>query len=254
MNRASRTVSRAIAELREASRKRWGFLAQRRGSFVRVTKDPDESRRSPRQERSKSTVSAIVEAAARVLSEAGLESVTTTRIARVAGVSIGSLYQYFPGKEAIASAMIRRQADDDVVRLEAAVEESRGLPLEERVEHILDLSLAPVLDRPRLFVFILTYLPELDLLPVARELERRTAAVMRALFEEHRDELGDVDAVAASFGGIGAMRGALLALAHHAPEVLEERERVRAVLRGVLLGAVRGEGRARAGARARARE
>lgn len=216
--------------------------------YVRcVTKDPETSRRSPRQERSRSTVEAIVEAAARVLSEVGLESVSTTRIARVAGVSIGSLYQYFPGKEAIASAMIRRQADEDVTRLHAAVEASRGLPLEDRIERILELALEPVLARPRLFVFILTYLPELDLLPVARELERRTAAVMRTLFEEHREELGDVDAVAASFGGIGAMRGALLALAHHAPEVLDDGQRVRALLRGVIVGAVSGAEESRAG-------
>ena len=66
-------------------------------------------RKLPRQDRSRATVDAILEAAARVLVKEGFERTTTNRVAEAAGVSVGSLYQYFPNKEAI---LFRLQADE----------------------------------------------------------------------------------------------------------------------------------------------
>ncbi len=63
----------------------------------------------PRQTRSAETVRAIVEAAARILEQAGLGAFTTNAVAERAGVSIGSLYQYFPGKDALIGALIVRE-------------------------------------------------------------------------------------------------------------------------------------------------
>lgn len=71
--------------------------------------------RAPRQKRSQETADAIVEAAARVFAEMGLERATTNRIAEVAGVSVGSLYQYFPDKHALLTAIFVRES----ARLEA---------------------------------------------------------------------------------------------------------------------------------------
>jgi AcrR family transcriptional regulator len=65
-------------------------------------------RRRPRQERSEATVDAILEAAARVMSAEGYEAATTNRLAAAAGISVGSLYQYFPSKDAIAVELVRR--------------------------------------------------------------------------------------------------------------------------------------------------
>jgi AcrR family transcriptional regulator len=66
-------------------------------------------RRTPTQGRSKETVRAIVEAAARVFATHGLERSTCAHIAKVAGVSVGSLYQYFPSKEAVVVAVFERE-------------------------------------------------------------------------------------------------------------------------------------------------
>jgi AcrR family transcriptional regulator len=66
------------------------------------------ARRDPAQERSRKTVDAIVEAAGRLLVEHGRLGVTTNAVAERAGVSIGSLYQYFPNKEAIFAALQER--------------------------------------------------------------------------------------------------------------------------------------------------
>ncbi|MDR3488568.1 MAG: TetR/AcrR family transcriptional regulator [Bradyrhizobium sp.] len=69
----------------------------------RATTSP---RKTPIQERSKATVDVIAEAAARILAKEGAEALTTNRIAEVAGVSVGSVYQYFPNKEAIVAALL----------------------------------------------------------------------------------------------------------------------------------------------------
>jgi AcrR family transcriptional regulator len=67
-------------------------------------------RKTATQTRATKTVEAIIEAAARILETAGLEGYTTNAVAERAGVSIGSLYQYFPNKDAITLALIARES------------------------------------------------------------------------------------------------------------------------------------------------
>lgn len=62
-------------------------------------------RKRPQQERSRETVRAILEAAARIFEQDGIEAATTDRIAARAGISVGSLYQYYPNKDAILVAL-----------------------------------------------------------------------------------------------------------------------------------------------------
>ena len=67
-------------------------------------------RKQPAQPRSSRTVGVILEAAARILEEQGFDGYTTNSIAERAGVSIGSLYQYYPGKDAITIALIEQES------------------------------------------------------------------------------------------------------------------------------------------------
>jgi AcrR family transcriptional regulator len=73
-----------------------------------ATKTRANHRRKPLQNRSRDTVEAILEAAAQVFERHGYAAGTTNRIAERAGVSIGSLYQYFPNKDAIVMELSRR--------------------------------------------------------------------------------------------------------------------------------------------------
>ncbi len=68
-------------------------------------------RKAPRQRRSQHTVASILEAAAQVLETQGLAGFTTNAVAERAGVSIGSLYQYFPSKDALTLALLQREAE-----------------------------------------------------------------------------------------------------------------------------------------------
>lgn len=70
---------------------------------------PISSRKQPKQARSSGLVATILEAAAQVLAKEGAHRFTTARVAEIAGVSIGSLYQYFPNKAAI---LFRLQSDE----------------------------------------------------------------------------------------------------------------------------------------------
>lgn len=82
--------------------------------------DPLKPRKQPGQRRSAETVSAILEASARILEDAGFEGYTTNRVAELAGVSIGSLYQYFPNKDSITRALIVREMEQALRDVEGA--------------------------------------------------------------------------------------------------------------------------------------
>ncbi|MEE3625635.1 TetR/AcrR family transcriptional regulator [Nitrospirillum sp. BR 11752] len=84
-----------------------------------MSKTPDlKPRKSPTQARAAETVRIILEAAARILEARGLAGFNTNAVAERAGVSVGSLYQYFPGKDALTAALIQR--DGEVLREEMA--------------------------------------------------------------------------------------------------------------------------------------
>jgi AcrR family transcriptional regulator len=78
-------------------------------SLPRAFDTPPEPRKTPRQGRAIATCAAIIEAAARILEDEGPAALNTNRIAERAGVSIGTLYQYYPDKETILVALIRRE-------------------------------------------------------------------------------------------------------------------------------------------------
>jgi AcrR family transcriptional regulator len=90
------------------------------GRMKRPVKASDSRRREPTQKRAQVTVDAVLDAAVKLLKRNGVAALTTNRIADMAGVSIGSVYQYFPNKQAIFIALHRRhisQVDDVVERV-----------------------------------------------------------------------------------------------------------------------------------------
>jgi len=88
---------------------------------TRIPPAPSPMRKEPRQARSRATVDSIVQAGARVLSERGWAGFNTNEVAEVAGVSIGSLYQYFPDKQALIEA-IRQLHLNEVLKVIRAVD------------------------------------------------------------------------------------------------------------------------------------
>lgn len=109
------------------------------------------ARRSPRQDRSRFTVDTLLEAAAQLFGRDGLAT-TTNHIAARAGTSIGTLYQYFPDKQAILHALARRHVTEAATRLGAVLDEVRAAepPFEPALRRVLDVVVDLHRDRPGL--------------------------------------------------------------------------------------------------------
>jgi len=96
------------------------------------------TRRQPKQQRSRQTVEAVLEAVPRVLRRHGAEAITTNRVAEAAGVSIGSLYQYFPEKQAIFMALHERHVDAVRHVIEGTLTHSTSASLEEFTRELVE--------------------------------------------------------------------------------------------------------------------
>jgi AcrR family transcriptional regulator len=88
-----------------------------------------EPRKSPVQARSTASVDAILAATVQVLLNLGKERLTTTRVASRAGVSVGTLYQYFPNKSALLQAALKRHLDEVTEAVERVCREQKGATL-----------------------------------------------------------------------------------------------------------------------------
>jgi AcrR family transcriptional regulator len=129
-------------------------------------------------------VETIIEAAARTLAEEGYARATTNRIAQAAGVSVGSLYQYFPSKDAIAVELARRLRAS---RLALVAERLRGAgekPLEVVVPELLRAVLRAEGINPELYRVLVDSVvrpnPRRELLEYARRLETMVVEALRA--------------------------------------------------------------------------
>ena len=95
-------------------------------------------RKLPKQLRSRETVDAIFTAAMQLLDRNDVKDPSVQTIADRAGVSVGSLYQYFPSKESLVSALLRFHLEQQLTGLEKSLEETQGLPAEIAAERLID--------------------------------------------------------------------------------------------------------------------
>ncbi len=105
--------------------------------MARPKQVPEAKRRIPRQARAAETVAAILEAAAQVLEAGGLPALTTNAVAERAGVSIGTLYQYFADKSAILHAIAEQELRTTFGKVAKLLTEEGSTPTEERVRAIV---------------------------------------------------------------------------------------------------------------------
>jgi AcrR family transcriptional regulator len=101
-----------------------------------------EPRKTPRQARSTASVQAILEATVQVLLKDGKSVLTTTRVAERAGVSVGTLYQYFPNKNSLLQAVLKEHLDQVAAAMETACGAVHGASLSTMAETITSVFLA----------------------------------------------------------------------------------------------------------------
>jgi AcrR family transcriptional regulator len=106
-----------------------------------------EPRKTPIQARSTATVEAISEATIQVLLRHGAQRLTTTRVAERAGVSVGTLYQYYPNKQSLLFAVLEHHLNNVVARVEAACESACRKPLAEMIKDMVEAYVDAKMER-----------------------------------------------------------------------------------------------------------
>ncbi|MGH7858674.1 MAG: TetR/AcrR family transcriptional regulator, partial [Candidatus Binatia bacterium] len=157
--------------------------------------------------------------------EEGFDAMTTNRIARVAGVSIGSLYQYFPNKQSIVRALLERHhAEAEAMRPEEL--NRAGLPLGRRLRLAVQWHLAAHATNPRLHQVLTVLGPRIVGSNAVRAFERRVERTIRAVLESYRDEIRPRDLEVAAF----VVAQSIEALTHgavvHHPDLVDRLELV----------------------------
>lgn len=117
-------------------------------------------RKAPRQARSRATVENITQAGTRILSESGWAAFTTNKVAELAGVSIGSLYQYFPDKISLVDAIRRRHLDDCLAVMRTS--RTDGLSAEQFAQNLVKAMVAAHSINPGLHRVLLDEAPNVD--------------------------------------------------------------------------------------------
>lgn len=163
---------------------------------------PDSPRKKPTQARAQHTVDAILRATAHILRTTGWDTCNTNAVARRAGVSIGSLYQYFPSKEALVAALAEEHANRGLGVLMEAVTAApqENLSLEGLVRHYIRAMVALHAVDPKLHRVLVEQVPRLrGGFDVVRRVSQQSAALVRAWLETQRKHIRVVDLDVATF-------------------------------------------------------
>ncbi len=156
-------------------------------------------RRPPRQKRSAETVEVLLQATEKVLERDGFAAATTNKIAEAAGVSIGTLYHYFPTLEALIEAVVHRMWSEELA-LMAGSGFDPAAPLEASVRALVGAFAERVKIRHKLYRRWYAEAPHLGQLQFGLEMTGRASMWVQSALEAHRDRVRQTNlAFAADF-------------------------------------------------------
>ena len=165
-----------------------------------------QPRKTPRQARSTASVSAILEATIQVLLRDGKSKLTTTRIAHRAGVSVGTLYQYFPNKRSLLQALLRDHLDHVAIGMETACKALHGQPLAGMAEPIATPFVQAKFRNINAGIALYTVSDDIEGRRIATGMHLRAAKAMTCLFQTSSDKIvSEPDLVATTM--LSAMAG-----------------------------------------------
>lgn len=180
-----------------------------------------EVRKFPRQRRSKETVAVLLQATARVLASDGYARTSTNRIAEVAGVSIGTIYQYFPNKDALVLAVAQEHAGAMVALLESTGARFLGGDIAAAVHDFVRGMIAAHTMDPALHLALVQQVLHLGV-DALRETQERARALVQALLEARREELRVGDPAIAAFLLVTTAESAIHAALFEQPALLAD--------------------------------
>lgn len=180
---------------------------------------PTKPRKQASQARSRATVDALVEATARILVREGFDRASTNRIAAEAGVSVGSLYQYFPGKAALVAAVMERHNRDLMGLVRSVLADVAELPLEEGTRRLIAAAVAAHRLAPELHRVLAEQIPRAGAL---EPFDQANYNLFRAYLEARRGELGALDLDLAAYVCVTSVEALTHTAVLHRPEFLSD--------------------------------
>lgn len=185
-----------------------------------------QPKKEPAQERSRELVRAIEIAATRILRADGWDGLTVQRVCDVAGVSPGSLYQYYPSKEAIGYALLRRHAEAVTEAMTAVLLGGADDPPRELVTAAVRTFVDLHRVEPRVHAELGRLVAKEAGPGLEGDLMRHGATLLAGILERRRAELGDRDPEVVAFLLLRTLEGTVHAAARDAPHLLESDELV----------------------------
>ena len=179
-------------------------------------------RKRATQARSQATVDAILKATAHILVAEGYDRASSNKVAARAGVSIGSLYQYFPGKEALVAALLERHLDRMGEVLRAAFPRLAAAPVERAAVEVVRLMVAAHSVDPALHKVFVEQVPRIGKLERVQDVEREMTGLVRAYLATRRDELVVRDLDLAAYIVVGIVESLTHAAVLSRPDLLGE--------------------------------
>ena len=179
-------------------------------------------RKTASQERSRLTVDALLEATTRVLTKEGYDRASTNRIAEVAGVSIGSLYQYFPSKQALVAAVIDRHTQQISQVTRNALLKVAARPIEVAAREFVSVAIDAHRVNPKLHGVLAEQIPRIGRLENIEAINREAYALVRGYLEAHRDEIDVADPDVAAFVCVTAVEALTHAAVLRRPDILTD--------------------------------
>jgi AcrR family transcriptional regulator len=146
-----------------------------------------QPRKTPVQARAASTVDAISEAAIQVLLRDGVERLTTTRVAERAGVSVGTLYQYYPNKQSLLFAVLADHLDKVASAVELACEQARQKPLAEMIRTVVEAFIATKLERTDISLALYQIAADIGGPALAKRLGERSRKALETMLQTAPD-------------------------------------------------------------------
>jgi AcrR family transcriptional regulator len=159
----------------------------------------------------------------------GYDRASTNKIAAVAGVSIGSLYQYFPSKEALVAAVIDRHMHEMMQAVRDALAKVATRPIEVAARELVSVMLDAHRVNPKLHRVLAEQTPRTGRLENIEAIDREAYALVRGYLEAHRDELDVVDPDVAAFVCVTAVEALTHAAVVRRPEILTDEKAGRLV-------------------------
>jgi AcrR family transcriptional regulator len=175
-----------------------------------------EPRKTPIQARSTVTVEAISEAAIQVLLSQGAERLTTTRVADRAGVSVGTLYQYFPNKRSLLFAVLEHHLNDVAARVEAVCESACHKPLAEMIREMVEAFVDAKMERADISVALYRVSADVGGPTLIKRISQRSQKAVEAMLRTAPDAQSPPDKSAIDIM-LAAMAGAMRSLLEAEP-------------------------------------